>query len=474
MKMKLVNWIELISMSMAILFAAPINQSPAADMIRHPASAVQTAYEYDNNFDADRPWVVKDNLTVTEVQDDRQAPTAAPSPTAPEGAAEGYNTEEITPPGPAKPWQLPQPCFLQQHGIVLGGWIDQGFTGNPHSPVDRFNGGAFHTNDRANEYQLNQAWFFLNKPIDNQGEGWDIGGRVDIDYSTDWRCGNTFGLENRFNGDYQLYGLIMPQFYLDMAYNDLTVRLGHWAPMAGYEVVPSPANFFYSHEYGMCNQPILVTGGEAIYKINDQWSVLAGANRGWFMFEDMNHSWDIMSAVEWVSKDKKTNVKFNIDSGPQDPAGVQDRLVYTLVGSQKLGEKYVYALEHNWGREIDGSPYGGNAYWYGITQYLFYTINPKWQTGLRAEWFRDNNGGRIAGLGNVPGVRGALDGPGFIGDFGEISVGLNWRPHPNWVLRPEVRYDWYNGSRDVRNHLPFNDGMSSDQLTYAADLILTF
>jgi hypothetical protein len=53
-------------------------------------------------------------------------------------------------------------------------------------------------------------------------------------------------------------------------------------------------------------------------------------------------------------------------------------------------------------------------------------------------------------------------------------LGLNWRPHPNLVVRPEVRYDWYNGSTNEAVKLPYDNGLHSTQFTTAMDMIVTF
>ena len=33
---------------------------------------------------------------------------------------------------------------------------------------------------------------------------------------------------------------------------------------------------------------------------------------------------------------------------------------------------------------------------------------------------------------------------GFDGTFWELTFGLNWYPNNNWVIRPEIRYDWFS------------------------------
>jgi hypothetical protein len=138
-----------------------------------------------------------------------------------------------------------------------------------------------------------------------------------------------------------------------------------------------------------------------------------------------------------------------------------------------LSEKLIYVAQHNLGGQEAGDPYtGGYAMWYGLDQYLLYTINERWSIGSRVEWFRDQNGSRVAGVGNV---NTGWDGkPGFCGTFTEATFGANWRPNKNIVFRPELRWDDYSGSTNVDGQLPFGDGTRSSQFLLAADLIVTF
>jgi hypothetical protein len=62
----------------------------------------------------------------------------------------------------------------------------------------------------------------------------------------------------------------------------------------------------------------------------------------------------------------------------------------------------------------------------GITNYLFYTINDCWKVGMRAEWWYNGN---VAN--NVPDNT----------EHTALTFGLNYRPHANLVLRPEVRWN---------------------------------
>ena len=124
---------------------------------------------------------------------------------------------------------------------------------------------------------------------------------------------------------------------------------------------------------------------------------------------------------------------------------------------------------------------GADDSWYGTEQQFIYKLNSAWSAGLRYEWVRDNGGARIAGVGDILGTDKAwLAAPGFSGAFSDLSLGLNWRPHPNFTLRPEVRWDWYAGPNNPNANpsmpavLPFGRRRHASQFTIATDLIFTF
>ena len=123
--------------------------------------------------------------------------SSEPSPTA-SAAFQPTGCGCAAAPAP-KPWTIPQPCCLQRHGIRIGGWLEQGITFNSVDPGDRSNGPVA-TNDIDSEYQMNQMWMYIDRPVKTDGSGWDIGGHVDIMYGTDWRFGINHGLEDRING----------------------------------------------------------------------------------------------------------------------------------------------------------------------------------------------------------------------------------------------------------------------------------
>jgi hypothetical protein len=437
----------------------------AADALRQPESVAHANYEYDDYLDAAN----------TPAQQDANQSTAAEQQSANAAAEAGHTA----PPAPPKPWQLPQPCFLQRNKIVMGGWIDQGITFNNLNPDDGFNGPVT-TNDLDGQYQLNQAWLYFDRQTNTNGCGWDFGGHIDIMYGTDWRFGQCYGLENRIDSPNSFYGLILPQFYAEAAVNHLKVKLGHFATNTSLEKVPAVANFFYSHSYLMAGyfDPLLVTGLQAEYAVGDNWTAVGGFNRGGLEFEDPSNNWNFLGGLRWTSDDKRQNLSLMCDTGKQlGFTGLHERNQVFIVYTSDLNKKLQYGAQYNIGQESNGSfvTPGQNANWYGTEQLLTYKLSQKWSAGLRYEWVRDEDGARIAGIGNLLGTnRGWRGLPGFTGSFQDVSLGLNYRPNLNWVVRPEVRWDMYDGPANPFGQLPFGDFDRSSQFTFACDLIVTF
>ena len=75
------------------------------------------------------------------------------------------------------------------------------------------------------------------------------------------------------------------------------------------------------------------------------------------------------------------------------------------------------------------------AAWYGINQYLFYTINDSWKAGMRFEWFSDLHGSRIPGDTRADQLLRAY-------------LGRELDAQPTGLVRPEIRWDW-SGTPDV-------------------------
>ena len=85
----------------------------------------------------------------------------------------------------------------------------------------------------------------------------------------------------------------------------------------------------------------------------------------------------------------------------------------------------------------------------------------------------DDDGFRVAGIGSRT-TPNPLGDTRFIGNFYEVTLGLNWKPTDNFCVRPEARYDWFSGRTTNANVGPFDDGTSTDQFLFAIDAYLTY
>ena len=377
-----------------------------------------------------------------------------------------------------EPWTLPQPACLSCRGIKLGGWIEQGISAVATSPTDGYNG-VVTFNDRDGEYQLNQLWFYLEREVDNGGYGWDIGGRVDFVYGTDARFTQAAdGLEANWNQTERFYQAALPQFYLDIAYNDWLIKMGHFYTFLGYEVVPAPYNFFYSHSYTMqYAEPFTHTGMLFTRKLGDQWSVTAGIHRGIDQFDDTD-GWDTVNflfGANWNSYDERLSLAFGLNASEQSefqgpdfvPGNVTD---YSLVGTVKVTDNLTWVIQHDYIQKILYETAGTNqAEGYGLNQYLLYEINPCWAAGVRFEWFRDDDGAFVRGLGD----HNAAAAGGFAGDFYEITLGVNWTPRSNVIVRPEIRWDWFEPDAGITAK-PYDAGNLDYQFLFGCDFIVTY
>jgi len=367
-------------------------------------------------------------------------------------------------------------------GFTWGGWLQVGMTGNAEDPHDRYNGPML-TNDRVGDLQMNQLWFYTERVADTRGHGFDVGGRVDFLYGTDWRVADCFGngLEDRINSPNSLYGFSVPQFYAEFAVNELSIKVGRQVGALGYEGVPPTSNFFYSHNYMLCYvEPIIVTGVMAKYPLSDEWSVVGGIHNGTHSFENQNGDMNFQGGVVWTSPGGVASISYMLDAGRNDEFALQDQYIHTIVFKRKIGRRTEYVLQSDYSFTNGNGLLNGHgvddAEAYGIAQYLFYQINAKWKAGMRVEWFRDDDGTAVCGIGNLPDARGWRGVPGYVGNFTELTFGLNWKPRSNVLVRPEIRWDWYDGPANPHGPAPypFDDGHKDHQFTFATDVVLTF
>ena len=252
-------------------------------------------------------------------------------------------------------------------GISVGGWTQFGYHDN-NSVADGFN-------QNEDALNLHQQWLWAERVADGRC-GWDWGFRVDFMYGIDANntqaFGNNPGNWDYLNGyDHGIYGFAIPQLYGELANGDLSVKVGHFYTLIGYEVVTAPDNFFYSHAFTMNNsEPFTHTGVIATYGYSDNLTLYGGWTLGWDTGFDQfgqGNSW--LGGFGYALSD---NATFTYMSTYGDfgwlGAGESDSYSHSVVLDLTLTDKLNYVFQSDMVRADVFDTVG-------INQYLFYTIN---------------------------------------------------------------------------------------------------
>jgi hypothetical protein len=406
--------------------------------------------------------------------------------------------------------------LFRDSGIKVGGWINAGATFNPNFPGNGYNGPVTFA-DRANRFQLNQFNIFIQRTVLTEGKSFDIGGRFDFMFGTDAIYTQAFGIPafdvnsgqplNRGNWDLDLccsstrtYGIALPQAYVETYIpvgNGLNLKIGHFYSPTGYETVPAPDNFFYTHAYTFNNgEPFTHTGLMGNYPINKNWSLMGGATTGsatggWDGgFNKQLGNWGGLGGITWTSDDMRSSINVTGTYSETSTRSNQPWGMYSVVLQHRITTKTHFVLHHTHGYAggvlLNGLP--KNAEWYSINTHLYYDLLEDLSIGVRGEWFHDRDGFRVPSpfrvlaATNHTGVSfaGAFAPTAAPADYYAVTLGMNWKPAKrlkvDWKpmqklnIRPNIRYDRADGID--QSYRPFDS--RKDQFLFSLDATIPF
>ncbi|MEZ6134417.1 MAG: outer membrane beta-barrel protein [Pirellulaceae bacterium] len=343
--------------------------------------------------------------------------------------------------GGDEPWKLFQNPVA---GFDVGGWAQLGW----HS----YNNSLF--NKHADNVNLHQAWLYAEKVADGSN-GLGLGGRIDYIYGVDAQDTQAFGIANNHwdnSWDNGIYGHAMPQLYAEVAYGDVSVKVGHFFTLIGYEVVGATGNFFYSHSYTMYNsEPFTHTGAVATYSAGDNLTLYGGYVMGWDSgFEDNGDaflggfSYDLSDSVN-VTNQLITG-RFG-EYANNEVGYMLSSIMTTQVSDSLTHVLWVDILD------TDGTGRARERETFDVNNYLLYTLSDKLVWGNRLEWYNIDKG--------VYGVTAGRS------DIYAFTTGLNYAASSNLLFRPELRWDW------DKDGVAGNE-LGQSQTTVGADMIMTF
>ncbi|WP_374090639.1 porin [Methylomicrobium lacus] len=355
---------------------------------------------------------------------------------------------------------LSEDLGIDEFGIDAGGWLTVGINHNFAEPEDRLNS-PVSFNDRTDELHLHQLNLFFERSVDLKSGRFDWGGRFDAMFGTDTPYTQATGHwdDNLIDQkDLRFYDVALPQAYLEVGLpwgNGLSAKIGHFYSIIGYESVPSPPNFFYSHSYSMKSSPFTHTGALLSYALRDDLTLYSGAVTGADNFDRHFGAWSFLGGFNWTADDGESGLSFSVLNGDASDTFEDNRTYFTAIWRQLIGQKWHYVLQHDRGWQDQAfGPGSASADWYSLVQYLSYDVADSLGAGIRAEWFRDQNGSRYNA--------------GEAGYYA-VTLGLNWKPLSFLTLRPELRYDWADSATPA-----YARGSRDNQLLIGADAVVEF
>lgn len=395
-------------------------------------------------------------------------------------------------------YDINETSWFKNNNLQFGGWVSAGVTYNAAGSDNKFNGPVTF-GDRHSEVQLNQLNLYLQKVVATDGNDWDFGGRFEIMFGSDAVFTQAYGAQkghwdlNLLNGpDNRFYDLAMPQAYLEtyvplFSGKGVNVKAGHFYTPIGYETVPEPEgpytdksrvrHFFYTHSYTMqFGEPFTHTGVQLDYKVDDNWAVVGGAltgseTGGWDGgFDKQLGNWGGLLGATWTSDSQNTSFNATGTYGEVSETNSGAFALYSLVFKHNITDDWRFVMQHDHGFANNVATASGSAEWYGVNSYITYDIQDNLDIGLRAEWFRDQDGYRVYSPARPN--AGGLTNPG---SYYEITAGLSWEPVPWLDIRPNVRYDWVDGTDAATGgqYRPFGNS-KQDQLLFSTDVSVTF
>jgi hypothetical protein len=336
---------------------------------------------------------------------------------------------------PGDAWTLQKyltPCSTD---VTYAGWMEVGYH-SQNTGLSRNDNDLLDTNDVPGDFNLQQGWLYMEKLAKAEACCSDWGYRFDIMYGTDAQktqafgnsgAGSVNGPQGWDNGwDNGKYGWAMPQAYLQYATGDWSWKIGHWYTPMGYEVFPATGNFFYSHSFSFFNsEPFTHTGALGTYTANENMTYYAGWALGWDTGFDQFDNGNIF--IGGFSRKLSDDVTFGYMTCVGDlgfRSGDEFGYSHTILLTTNLTDKTQYILQSDL---VAADGLFGNDdtsnFDVGIVNYLLHTVNDCWKVGGRFEWWQTDQ------LGDTT-------------SFFEVTGGVNYKPHANVVIRPEIRFDF--------------------------------
>ncbi|MDR0337809.1 MAG: porin [Planctomycetaceae bacterium] len=389
-------------------------------------------------------------------------------------------------------WKTFRPLKNKHHNqsflneIEVFGWIQGGvYTNNRGNTVTRTRGSnykgrkvtQFDPNSgnsnllstvHSTDFQGNQVWLGVKKEADGK-HGLDWGFAVEGYFGPEAWFAQSWS-DAKFDYGWQDgdYHTAIPQLYAQLAYGNLSVKLGKFETIMGYEALRAPDFFFFSHSNIFMMEPYSHSGAFFEYVPNEKLSLGAGYIAGADSSPENAYEDHGFLGIISYQFTNKLNISYAVMYNRNGYGGYRDVgdsegnryglsgtnvYLHTVAANYDISNKLRYGFQWNYSDTKTRND-SSHSFTYGIANYLIYQFNDRLGVGLRAEWANLNN---IFGYGN---------------DLSEYTFCVNWKPYANISIRPEIRYD-YSANKNA-GEKPFNRGENRDQFSGGITGVISF
>lgn len=266
--------------------------------------------------------------------------------------------------------------------------------------------------DRADQFDINQAEFYIEKPT---SEASPIGFGVDVVLGRDAKKIHSTGLGIDPGDDPKK----TEPFDLTQAYvtykvpigRGLDLKGGKFVTLHGAEVIRRTGNFNISRSMAFSFAiPFTHTGLMATYPVTDWLSTTLGIVNGWDNTDDNNRGKSFHGAAtitppfikdftftlggSWGAEELSAAV----DPGRNVNRNGPKRGLIDLIATYKPIAPLTLTLNYDYGRQEEAFVDDGDtAVWHAVAAYAVYDLTDRLSVGVRGEYFRDQDGFRLPG-----------------------------------------------------------------------------
>jgi predicted porin len=403
----------------------------------------------------------------------KEAPAVAPAPGAPAAPPQSVGDRIKTLEETIKS----TPLFGVIKDWNFGGHAAVSYNYNFNDPRSRNN--VFRVfDDKANQFDINQAELWIEKPISTESP---IGFGLDFVIGRDAKKIHSLGLGINSGDDPTKSDV----FDLTQAYvtykapigKGLDLKAGKFVTLHGAEVIRRTGNFNISRSlaFGFAI-PFTHTGIMATYPFTDWLTVTAGIVNGWDNTDDNNND-KSFHGMATITPMKDLTVIIGGTWGPEarfagDDANGPKRGLLDLVATYKPIPPLTLTVNYDYGTQDEafgaGTP---TATWHAIAGYAQYDLTDKLSVGIRGEYFRDEEGFRLAFTDPITGNPARLN-------VWEITLTGRYKLLDHLFASIEYRHDQATNDRKVFDDNGLDSSgfqkKSDSQDTIALELVYQF